>query len=250
MNPIPKNFTLICNIKKENFKLKEKIYPRYILYINSNDKFLLAAKKIFKPMSSTYLISKNKEIINQKSSDYIGKVSSNFIGNEFNIFGRGKKANKLNKNFTELRPQYGAVKYELNILGLKGPRKMSVYLSGINNQETISFKPTSDKLYLQNLKNYSNILCDLYINKPPIWDESKIFFKFSVYKTYGLKFNSRVEKSSTKNFQLIKVNGEEILLQFGKINDNLFSMDFQHPLSPFQAFAICLTSLASKRACE
>jgi tubby-related protein 1 len=58
-----------------------------------------------------------------------------------------------------------------------------------------------------------------------------------------LNFKGRVAKPSTKNFQLIEENGKEIFLQFGKVSDTTYAMDCQYPLSPFQAFAICLTAL-------
>jgi tubby-related protein 1 len=101
-------------------------------------------------------------------------------------------------------------------------------------------------------------------------------------KAYILNFNGRVSKSSKKNFQLIRENkrnlilnllgsfykfiififnefsqvfnyikkANEIILQFGKINDDTYIMDFQYPLSIFQAFAICISSLANKKICE
>lgn len=35
---------------------------------------------------------------------------------------------------------------------------------------------------------------------------------------------------------------QDVVIQFGKMNDNLFNLDFKYPLSPFQAFAVCLSS--------
>lgn len=35
---------------------------------------------------------------------------------------------------------------------------------------------------------------------------------------------------------------EEIVIQFGKVGDNSYTLDFTHPVSPFQAFAISLTA--------
>jgi len=37
---------------------------------------------------------------------------------------------------------------------------------------------------------------------------------------------------------------------FGRVSKDEFIMDFQWPLSPFQAFACCITSFDSKLACE
>ncbi|KAG5080193.1 hypothetical protein JHK86_004258 [Glycine max] len=38
---------------------------------------------------------------------------------------------------------------------------------------------------------------------------------------------------------------DEVILQFGKIGKDLFTMDYQYPISSFQAFAICLNSFAT-----
>jgi hypothetical protein len=42
------------------------------------------------------------------------------------------------------------------------------------------------------------------------------------------------------------ISGEDTVLQFGRVDKNRFTMDFKYPLSPLQAFAICLASLDGK----
>ena len=39
-------------------------------------------------------------------------------------------------------------------------------------------------------------------------------------------------------------------MQFGRVQDDVFTMDFQYPMSPLQAFGIALTSFDAKLACE
>lgn len=39
-------------------------------------------------------------------------------------------------------------------------------------------------------------------------------------------------------------------MQFGRVNESTFSMDFQYPLNALQAFSIALTSFDAKLACE
>lgn len=69
--------------------------------------------------------------------------------------------------------------------------------------------------------------------------------------------------ASVKNFQLLAVTEQapassqpapyeydKIILQFGKVGKDLFTMDYCYPLSAFQAFAICLSSFDNKLACE
>jgi len=81
-------------------------------------------------------------------------------------------------------------------------------------------------------------------NKAPIWDEQ--------CKGWHLDFKGRVTVASVKNFQFVaavdpshNVSPEEqerVILQFGKIGTDIFTMDYSYPLSAFQAFAICLAS--------
>ncbi|GKU99182.1 hypothetical protein SLEP1_g12063 [Rubroshorea leprosula] len=89
-------------------------------------------------------------------------------------------------------------------------------------------------------------------NKAPRWHEQ--------LQCWCLNFKGRVTVASVKNFQLVaavdqspNVTSEEqekVILQFGKIGKDIFTMDYQYPLSAFQAFAICLSSFDTKPACE
>ena len=87
-------------------------------------------------------------------------------------------------------------------------------------------------------------------NKPPRWHEQ--------LQCWCLNFRGRVTVASVKNFQLIAANQpqtqsdgpDKIMLQFGKVGKDMFTMDFRYPLSAFQAFAICLSSFDTKLACE
>lgn len=87
-------------------------------------------------------------------------------------------------------------------------------------------------------------------NKSPRWHEQ--------LQCWCLNFNGRVTVASVKNFQLVAAveNGdsvqedENVILQFGKVGKDVFTMDYQYPLSAFQAFAICLSSFDTKIACE
>lgn len=89
-------------------------------------------------------------------------------------------------------------------------------------------------------------------NKAPRWHDH--------LQCWCLNFHGRVTVASVKNFQLVEGTAscqprrdqaeEDTILQFGKVGDDLFTMDFRHPLSAFQAFAICLTSFGTKLACE
>ncbi|MCO5566731.1 hypothetical protein L7F22_020411 [Adiantum nelumboides] len=89
-------------------------------------------------------------------------------------------------------------------------------------------------------------------NKSPRWHEQ--------LQCWCLNFKGRVTVASVKNFQLVAVtqpsqglaqaDQDKVLLQFGKIGKDTFTMDYKYPLSAFQAFAICLSSFDTKLASE
>uniref|UniRef100_A0A0E0L312 Tubby-like F-box protein n=1 Tax=Oryza punctata TaxID=4537 RepID=A0A0E0L312_ORYPU len=96
-------------------------------------------------------------------------------------------------------------------------------------------------------------------NKAPRWHEQ--------LQCWCLNFRGRVTIASVKNFQLIAASAQppagaptpsqpappeqdKIILQFGKVAKDMFTMDYRYPLSAFQAFAICLSSFDTKLACE
>lgn len=41
-----------------------------------------------------------------------------------------------------------------------------------------------------------------------------------------------------------------IVMQFGRVGEDVFTMDYRYPLCAVQAFAIALSSFDSKLACE
>jgi len=80
-------------------------------------------------------------------------------------------------------------------------------------------------------------------NKTPRWNEA--------LNAYCLNFSGRVTEASVKNFQLVTdMDPDNVVLQFGKLTDSCFTCDFMWPLSPLQAFCICLSSFDHKLACE
>ncbi|PWZ44688.1 Tubby-like F-box protein 14 [Zea mays] len=98
-------------------------------------------------------------------------------------------------------------------------------------------------------------------NKAPRWHEQ--------LQCWCLNFRGRVTVASVKNFQLVAATQpaagaptpsqatpvpppehEKVILQFGKVAKDMFTMDYRYPLSAFQAFAICLSSFDTKLACE
>ncbi|XP_064985549.1 tubby-like F-box protein 5 [Musa acuminata AAA Group] len=174
------------------------------------------------------------------------------------------------------------IAYELNVLRTRGPRRIqctmhSVPVSSIQEGGSVPF-PTSfihsisEQLPCLAVAKGKEPVIDfsstsltesrapvqtngaplMLKNKAPRWHEQ--------LQCWCLNFRGRVTVASVKNFQLVAAvdpsyhvslaEQEKVILQFGKIGKDIFTMDYRYPLSAFQAFAICLTSFDTKPACE
>lgn len=51
-------------------------------------------------------------------------------------------------------------------------------------------------------------------------------------------------------FLLVHATADYIVMQFGRVAEDVFTMDYNYPLCALQAFAIALSSFDSKLACE
>lgn len=207
----------------------------------------MAGRKRKKSKTSNYLISTDPTNLSRAGESFIGKLRSNVFGTKFTVFDNGVNPEKIPivAESPAIREEIVAVCYETNILGFKGPRKMTVIIPGMNMEcERISIRPKNDHETLltrwQN-KNMENII-ELH-NKAPVWNEDT--------QSYVLNFHGRVTQASVKNFQIIHANDPDyIIMQFGRVADDVFTMDYNYPMCPLQAFAVALSSFDSKLACE
>ena len=69
--------------------------------------------------------------------------------------------------------------------------------------------------------------------------------------SFELPFHGRANMASERNFQLIVGNLNErqpanppVVLVHGKLEDDVFSLDFTYPLSPLHAFGLTLVTWA------
>ncbi|OXB61441.1 hypothetical protein ASZ78_015547 [Callipepla squamata] len=209
--------------------------------------FLLAGRKRKKSKTSNYLISIDPTDLSRGGESFIGKLRSNLMGTKFTVYDNGVNPVKTTSSLeaSVLRQELAAICYETNVLGFKGPRKMSVIIPGMNmDHERVSIRPRNEHETLlarwQN-KNTESVI-ELH-NKTPVWNDDT--------QSYVLNFHGRVTQASVKNFQIIHDNDPDyIVMQFGRVAEDVFTMDYNYPMCALQAFAIALSSFDSKLACE
>ncbi|KAI9491595.1 tubby C-terminal-like domain-containing protein [Zychaea mexicana] len=252
--PAALNTRVACRICRYRDGL-DKIYPQYQLLIEhirtGEVQHVMTARKKRKSQTSYYTISGVVHDSHEPAERLVelGKVRSNFLGTTFVIYSHGRNPMKkdidASKSELPIREEMGAVLYDPNILGFKGPRKMTILMHTLTRDgKRPEFRPASESETL--LSKYreggSRDLLVLH-NKSPQWNEET--------QSFVLNFSGRVTQASVKNFQIVHDNDlDYIVMQFGRVGPDHFTMDYKYPICLFQAFAIALTSFDAKLACE
>ncbi|XP_028810356.1 tubby-related protein 3 isoform X2 [Denticeps clupeoides] len=251
LRPAPRGVTVKCRITRDKKGMDRGLYPTYFMHMEKEDSkkiFLLAGRKRKKSKTSNYLISVDATDLSREGESFVGKLRSNLMGTKFTVYDNGTNPSKNPGTLLEessLRQELAAICYETNVLGFKGPRKMTVIIPGMNmNFERVPVRPAGEQdTLLSKWQNHSlDNLIELH-NKAPVWNDDT--------QSYVLNFHGRVTQASVKNFQIVHDNDPDyIVMQFGRVAEDVFTLDFNYPMCALQAFAIGLSSFDSKLACE
>ncbi|CAA7013846.1 unnamed protein product [Microthlaspi erraticum] len=278
--PGPRELSNQCLIKRNKKTSTFYLYLALSPSFTDKGKFLLAARRFRTGAYTEYIISLDADDFSQGSNAYVGKLRSDFLGTNFTVYdsqpphnGAKPSNGKASRRFTskQISPQVpagnfevGHVSYKFNLLKSRGPRRMVSTLRCPSSSPPPPSSPSSssaslcfdqkpcDVTKMMRKPNKDGSGFTILKNKAPRWHEH--------LQCWCLNFHGRVTVASVKNFQLVatvdqsqpsgKGDEETVLLQFGKVGDDTFTMDYRQPLSAFQAFAICLTSFGTKLACE
>ena len=232
-------------------------FPTYVLYLDGRETTtatladavpILVARKRKKAKCTHYVIGDDgaERAVNEAHPSYVCKLKANFIGTRFELFDAGARprawgapghlghaSDDESDDDDDVPPRrtLANIRYAVNVLGVAGPRSLAVDVMD-ERGDTVTAALESAR---------------------PRWNPS--------HQAYVLDFNGRVTRPSVKNFQLAVVDSAEaaaeanrtsrrVVAQFGRVDDDLFTLDFAHPLGPLTAFAACLSTFESKIGCE
>ncbi|XP_006144245.1 tubby-related protein 1 isoform X1 [Tupaia chinensis] len=247
LQPAPQDRTVRCRLTRDKKGMDRGMYPSYFLHLDTEKKvFLLAGRKRKRSKTANYLISSDPTNLSRGGENFIGKLRSNLLGNRFTVFDNGQNPQRGGSaSVASLRQELAAVIYETNVLGFRGPRRMTVIIPGMSaDNQRVPIRPrnASDGLLVRWQNKTLESLIELH-NKPPVWNEDS--------GSYTLNFQGRVTQASVKNFQIVHADDPDyIVLQFGRVAEDAFTLDYRYPLCALQAFAIALSSFDGKLACE
>ncbi|XP_058806909.1 protein king tubby isoform X2 [Phymastichus coffea] len=251
LQPANKKMHYKCRITRDRKGMDRGFYPTYFLHLERDygkKVFLLAGRKRKRSKTSNYLISTDPTDLSRGGEAYVGKLRSNLLGTQFTVYDNGYsqlKDDKREEQRSNPRQELAAVIYDTNVLGFKGPRKMTVIIPGMTpDQRRVEICPRDESetlLECYKSKNMDNLI-ELH-NKTPVWNDDT--------QSYVLNFHGRVTQASVKNFQVVHdTDVDYVVMQFGRVAEDVFTMDYRFPLCALQAFAIALSSFDSKLACE
>ncbi|XP_074531859.1 tubby-related protein 3-like isoform X1 [Halichoeres trimaculatus] len=246
MQPAPQGTTIKCRVTRDQRGMDKSLYPLYYLHLDNEKKtFLLAGRKRKKSATSNYLISIDATDLSRGGENFVGKLRSNLMGTKFTVFDNALNPERALPDLSNARQELAGIIYETNVLGMKGPRRMTIVIPGMNkDNERVPLRPRNecDGLLLRYQNRRMDNLIELR-NKTPVWNEETA--------SHVLNFNGRVTQASIKNFQIVHNKDlDYIVMQFGRIADDIFTLDFNYPMCAVQAFAVALSSFDGKIACE
>ncbi|KAJ4881726.1 Tubby-like F-box protein 6 [Raphanus sativus] len=285
--PGPRDEPIQCFIKRERatgiFRLYLGLSPALT---GDKSKLLLSAKRVRRATGVEFIVSLSGHDLSRSSSNYIGKLRSNFLGTKFTVYEnqpppvdsrRSSKSNKRLSQTMRVSPwvtssthsySIASILYELNVLRTRGPRRIQCIMNSVPVSSIQEGGQVHTPTELSNLGSKKkrglmdfcsgNLGGDSVVQEPlvlknklPRWHEQ--------LQCWCLNFKGRVTVASVKNFQLMAAAAEagkdmnvpeeeqeRVILQFGKIGKDTFTMDYRYPISAFQAFAICLSSFDTK----
>ena len=226
-------------------------HKKYQLFLGADyaktGKSLLMAHHHLNAAKSSYDIYLS-EADSKASSRKLGQLISSPFGTTFEILS----SNSLH-SFPIRRKRSAEIKYSFNMLGGRGPRSVRVTIpitaengvapenSNVHSSQSNGNEPAQEGVV--NSVRGEGSQGVVFENKLPRWHD--------LLQCWCLDFGGRVKCASVKNFQLVSQESpDQIILQFGKVEADIFTMDFcPEILSAQEAFMICLSSFDAKLSC-
>lgn len=244
-----------CTIVRDRTSLQGKLYPTYELYLEDPRKTLIVAQKMGLNRTSNYHFF---DMTRGLAGSKLSKKAGNYLGKL-----RAKNTNRtaytlLNHN--QDKEEIAAVLFERPSLidtWMDGnqPRKMRVLLPMLDDDGMPLPSRVDDNSTGRTTKQQTNSKNSNGSNMIEVLEEVEetkrcLPREYRIYQTkeptfingnYRLNFHGRVTVPSVKNFQIVsEYDVEDVVCQFGKVDGDLFHLDYKAPLNAFQAFALAL----------
>ncbi|KAL6463039.1 hypothetical protein MHYP_G00274300 [Metynnis hypsauchen] len=234
LKAISKGTMVQCCVQRDRTDKSGPTYRMFREIEGGKKQLLLVARRMKKSKASSFVISVDES---NKADSVVGALRSNKKRTEFILYDKVREPGEIDEALLAeaCMKELAAISYE-KVLGLRKLQQMSVVIPGkdkIRERRPVYVFTAQESTLKKLLKNKKSKLITLEVKKP-VWNAEM--------KACALDFNGRVKKTSAKNFQLIcPKNPEKLVMQFGRVDEEHFALDYSAPLCALQAFAIALS---------
>jgi tubby-related protein 1 len=168
--------------------------------------------------------------------EYESFISNIGIPIKMNVYLPGLDRNEQNSNFEFF---YNRDNFHVN------KRKEEIYGNQIASKPECTTPVEDSTVDLNRKKQYFNPSGNLNLFYGPVIKlTTKMPTLDKTTNTFRLNMNGRATMGSIANFQLVhEANPNYVVMQCGKLENDVFSCDFSYPINPLQAFSIALSCL-------
>jgi len=221
--------------------------PTYYMYTPDGAQFLMAARRRKGVATANYLISTTKNEIKKESATIIGKVRARdgmpYKPHEYMVYTNGENPGKC-EDEKQVREELAFVQFTQakNFKDVTNAPQMRVCVPSTQpNGQSYKIKPMTDehddRSSMVNLIDKAASAKELTM----LWTAPEVSFPLEFH-------GGRKSEPSVKTVALASEAGP--CLKFGKVGKEDFLVEFLHPLSPCQAFGICLTLMDNNGCTE
>lgn len=224
-----------CTVIRDRASIANKLNPIYEMSLDVNSRKLITAVKRTMNRTSNYhffdmtrgqLGSK----LSKKNGNYLGKLrAKNYSRTDYVLVTQNSDKEEV------AGIQFEKLGFLNQLKDGSQPRKMTAIVPHLDSNKV----PIPNPLGNNDTGSMIDMLRDgtggnrilSFESKDPVFDNGN----------YRLNFNGRVSVPSVKNFQLVPRDDiDNIILQFGKVGEDRFHLDFKSPLNAFQALALAI----------
>lgn len=239
-----RNEHILCIVLRDRSNM---MYPSYEMKLQETNATILLARKLSLGRGGSYHFfdmtgGQSGKQLSKKSDNYLGKLRTVKSGRTEFVLVSDKSDQLELAGFLFDRLEVQPKSAE-GVDGVISPRKLSVVIPFLNSEGHTVFNNVRNDQKDQSLTSAlrggpTDLRSDTvhtFITKSPIL----------VNGNFRLNFRGRVTVPSIKNFQLIPDDElNNIILQFGKVDDDSFHLDFKAPFNALQAFAAALSQFS------
>lgn len=229
-----------CTIVRDRNSMQGKLYPTYELILEEPKKSLIIARKMSMNRTSNYHLfdmtrGQAGHTLSKKSGNYLGKL-------------RSKNATRLGYTLLSSksdREEVATILFEKvtlldQIQDGNQPRRVKILLPRVDSSNL----PVSVSAATYGAESLMDVLVAIDDHKRQIPADLLVLqTKDPVFENgnYRLNFHGRVSLPSVKNFQIVSHDDiNDVKCQFGKVDKDVFHLDFKAPFTAFEAFAVAL----------